>query len=209
MDYKIGILSFGSLINDPGNEIAEASVDIIDCVTPFKVEYARISSSRSNAPTLIPVDENAIGKKVKAKIIKLRDGVTTNQAKDMLWRRECYKIGSSKGYKESSHPTSKNLQIKTLDNFLNFRQVIYTYFSSQDEFINLTPKDLACFAISSILSEAGNKEKDGIRYLLSAKNNGIKTELSDDYESFILMMTDSNNLAEAIEKMDRKRKMYP
>ena len=53
----VGILAYGSLIDDPGSEIGEVIADVIsDIETPFSVEFARSSSTRSGAPTLIPVE---------------------------------------------------------------------------------------------------------------------------------------------------------
>lgn len=207
--YKIGILAFGSLINNPGEEIKKLEFERIDCVTPFKVEFARISSSRGKAPTLIPVREHANGKKTKSKIIAINDTTSLEEAKSILWRRECHITDKSKNFKEPEKPTSKNVLIGELENFCNVEKVIYTTFLPQDEYKDLTPEKLADFAIESILSKAGKEEKDGIRYLLSAKESGIETEYSKEYEELILSKTGTNSLREAIEKLDRKRKMYP
>lgn len=209
-EHKIGILAFGSLIDNPGEEIEKIEIDRIDCVTPFKVEFARISSSRGNAPTLIPVADDATGKKVKAKIIVLNsDEITLDQAKSILWRRECHITDSSGTYTEPEYPTSKHVLIRECDNFLEVKKVIYTSFLLQEKYTNMGPEQLADFAIESILSESGRKEKDGIRYLLSTKESGIQTELSEEYEEMILKKTNTKSLKEAIEKLDRRRKMYP
>ncbi len=65
INYEFGILAFGSLIDDPGQEILDVENCRIDCETPFNVEFARKSGkTRSYAPTLIPVEQG--GKKVKA-----------------------------------------------------------------------------------------------------------------------------------------------
>jgi hypothetical protein len=66
---------------------------------------------------------------------------------------------------------------------------------------------LASFAIESILSDCGKNKTDGIRYLLSTKENGITTELSDEYEKSILTKTKCNSLSEAIIKLDIERQM--
>ncbi|MBC6491720.1 hypothetical protein BC349_11720 [Flavihumibacter stibioxidans] len=52
----IGILAYGSLIEDPGQMISDLIIKKISTVTPFPVEYARISSPRDGAPTLIPFE---------------------------------------------------------------------------------------------------------------------------------------------------------
>ena len=54
---RIGILAFGSLIDEPGKVIGPLIRERISGIpTPFSIEFARSSSTRSGAPTLIPVD---------------------------------------------------------------------------------------------------------------------------------------------------------
>ena len=54
--HKIGIFGFGSLIADPGEELANATVSRLEAETPFAIEYAHSSThTRSGAPTLVPV----------------------------------------------------------------------------------------------------------------------------------------------------------
>lgn len=204
--HNIGILAYGSLINNPGQEISECEIDRIQCETPFKVELARISSTRGNAPTLIPVENG--GKKVRAVIIALRDSTDIEFAKTILWRRELHKPNSSEIYTLPTNPTLNQVVIKTCDNFMNVRTVLYTSIGSNIE-QPLTGELLAEYAISSILSSAGQEERDGIRYLLAAKRNSIVTELSADYEIQILKKTKTETLEQAIEMLDRQRMMYP
>jgi len=205
MNYKIGILAFGSLIDNPGDEIAKATIAHQNCVTPFKVEFARISTKRSYTPTLLPVDDSAIGRSVNAKILILREDITIKQATDMLWRREVNKMGSENGYIEKPNPTSEQLQIRNSDKFPEFEHVIYAYFSLQEKYLNLTSIQLAKYAYDSILLEAGEQKRDGIRYLLSAKKSGTITQLSEEYEFALLKLTGTKTLEEAIVKMDGER----
>lgn len=116
-NHSVGILAFGSLIDNPGDEIKELESHRIKCETPFKVEFARISSTRCNAPTLVPVANNAIGSRVKAVLIVLKEGTSLLHAKSVLWRRECHKVGSSKGYKRYENPTPNKVLVESLDNF--------------------------------------------------------------------------------------------
>ena len=79
---KVGILAYGSLISDPGREIEEAIIGVIDGVaTPFNVEFARSSKKRGGAPTLVPVDD---GEPVTAKLFILN--VNDIEAADRLYR---------------------------------------------------------------------------------------------------------------------------
>lgn len=205
--YKIGILAFGSLIDNPGQEIKDVEVKRINCETPFPIEFARISSSRNNAPTLIPIKDNSRGKKTKATVIVIDKKKSLDEAKSILWRRECHKTDKLEDYKEPAKPTHKNVLLGELDDFCGLDKVIYTYFLLQPIFSELTTEKLADFAIESIRAEAGKEEKDGIRYLLSTKQHGIKTQYSEEYEELILIKTESNSLSEAIEKLDRERKI--
>lgn len=203
--HKIGILAFGSLIDNPGKEIKELEIKRIDCETPFKVEFARISSSRGEAPTLVPVQNYAKGKKVKSKLIVVNESTSLDDLKSILWRRERHITDRTKVFNIPEKPTPKNVLIGELENFYNVQKVIYTTFLPQKEYNDLNPEKLADFAIRSILSKAGRDKKDGIRYLLSAIESGIETEYSKEYRAFILHKTDTSSLNEAIEKLDNKR----
>jgi hypothetical protein len=109
---------------------------------------------------------------------------------------------------EPNNPGVNRVVVKVLEDFINVDSVLYTSIGSN---INqtLTGELLADFSIASILAQAGQQEKDGLRYLLSAKRNGIITGLSEEYENQILIKTETKSLEEAIEKLDRKRMMYP
>lgn len=204
-NHILGILAYGSLIDNPGEEISEIEVERIQCETPFSVEFVRTSSTRGNAPTLIPVEQG--GQKVKAVVIVLNHKTNIESAKSILWRRELHKTDRTKNYAHSDNPNPNKVVVKTLKDFMSIQTVLYTSIGRN---INqeLTSKLLADFAINSILSNAGQEEKDGLRYLLSAKRNGIVTALSTEYENQILIKTDSRSLEQAIEKLDRKRKQF-
>lgn len=82
----IGILAYGSLIDDPGGEIEPYIIKRIEIETPFPVEFARSSRTRDGAPTLVPVSQG--GSTVHAVILVLDREVSESQARDVLWRRE-------------------------------------------------------------------------------------------------------------------------
>lgn len=207
MKHKLGILAFGSLIDNPGEEINKLEIERINCTTPFKIEFARISLSRDKAPTLVPVKESSKGKKTNATIIVIDEHIKLENAKSILWRRECHKTDRNEKFVERKKPTSKNVLILELENFCNVEKVIYTSFLQQNEYQNLTPEKLADYAIESILSKAGVEKKDGIRYLQSIKKYGIITENSQEYERQILLKTNTESLEDAIEKLDKQNIM--
>jgi hypothetical protein len=201
MSASIGIIAYGSLIDDPGEEIGPLIVRFVACQTPFNIEYARISSTRNDAPTLIPVLVG--GSQVNARILVLRAGITLEHAEDMLWRRETRQNDKSKPYPKYKKPGKNAVSVIRIDNFEGIDQVIYTSIPSNIEFNS--PAILAGFAVQSILEEAGGKGMDGVRYLRNAIKNGIQTPLTEHYAGEILNNTATDNLDTAIEKLDALR----
>lgn len=193
---SIGILAYGSLIDDPGCEIeAVISHKLEGVQTPFRVEFARSSCKRGGAPTLVPVEQG--GEHVKAVIMILQEQVSIDEAKHMLWRRETNQVCSSKSYKHSPNPGPKTVCIKELRQFHSIRIVLYT--SIQPNIDGLTPRELAGRAIDSVgKTERG---RDGISYLINAKSNGIRTPLMQGYEEEIKKQTRAKSLEEALEKL--------
>lgn len=199
--YKIGILAYGSLIDNPGKEIKPIIIDRINCKTPFKVEFARTSNSRSGAPTLIPYET---GNEVKAVILVLENSTDLAHAKSILWRRERHNFDDKK-YVEVITPTNNQVVVKYIRDFENVETVIYTSIGKNIDG-KITAEKLSQLAIESILSKAGENKKDGIRYLYESKNNSIVTKLSQEYEQAILDKTETKTLEEAINKLDLQRK---
>lgn len=180
----IGILAYGSLINNSGPEIEPLIIKRIKCITPFKVEYARSSKSRSGAPTLIPYEN---GKEVKAEVLVLNT-TDINYVKTILWRRETHRK-DNKIYKESVSKSPNIVRIIMLHDFKGIENVLYTSIGNN---IDVNIDLLSDLAIESI---------EGIKYLLDAKLNNIETILSKDYEELILEKTNTNSLLEAINKL--------
>jgi hypothetical protein len=189
---KIGILAFGSLIDDPGDEIAAAMCGIqIPVRTPFGVEYGRLSSSRRGAPTLVP---HALGGFVSARILSLAADCSEGFAMDILYRREIHAVGSSSKYTRSSGPNS--VLVKRWRDFHGFDVVFYTDFNEGGKEAKPIPKKLAQSAIGSVSPDY--EGKDGITYLANNIQNGIHTPLTSDYESEILKQTGAIDLQEAL-----------
>ena len=197
----VGILAYGSLIDDPGCEIeAVISSKREDVQTPFNVEFARCSSTRGGAPTLVPVEEG--GAQVKAVILVLKERASLDEAKDMLWRRETNNIGTGQCYERPASPEQDKVFVEHLNDFGGISSVIYTRIASNIS--PLTAPQLAELAIQSATSAHGAEKRDGISYLISAKRNGIVTPLSTAYEKEILQKTQSRDLEEAWENCRNK-----
>ncbi|MDA2933545.1 hypothetical protein MYX82_04295 [Acidobacteria bacterium AH-259-D05] len=193
----IAILAFGSLIDDPGTEIEDAIAADRKVQTPFSVEFARLSETRNGAPTLVPVD--AGGDRVEASLLVLKDEVSLEEAKSMLWRRETDQVGSGKNYKESKTPSPNKVLVKDFEGFEDLDHVLFVDFPSQGKLKDPTAELLADQAINSARSRCDRK--DGISYLLNAKKSGIVTPLTADYERKILDKTKTRSLEEARGKL--------
>lgn len=188
---NVGILAYGSLIDDPGREIEpliEHSIENIQ--TPFSIEFARSSRTRDGAPTLVPVSTG--GSPVKAKILALGDYVSLETARDILWRRETGRVGSTHTYKPPNHPNENTVLVDDFAGVAGLDVIISTRIGSN--ITPLTPNLLAELAIESARASAGAARRDGISYLITAKRNGLVTPLSPDYEAAILRMTGAVSL---------------
>lgn len=194
MSPSIGVLAYGSLISKPGCELEDAEIARHpDVETPFRVEFARKSRSRDDAPTLIPVDEE--GAPVSATVIELRKDIDLERARNMVYRREVHDVCNWDRTYEHVRPTRTNVSVETLEDFAGLDQVLYTRILSNID--DVCPDHLAELAIESARGPAGADGKDGITYLRRALSHGIKTPLSGPYREAILRKTEADNLEEA------------
>ena len=190
---KLGILAYGSLIDDPGDEIKALTAGRITGVeTPFNVEFARKSRLRADAPTLIRVEQN--GSKVPAAIIVLKPELAIERAQDLLYRRETDRVGTNDAYPRDN---PQELRIESLKNFHDVATVLYT--KLPPNIALLTPEELASLALASLNdADTVKRGRDGITYLMNAKRNQIKTPLSDKYEEEVLRKAKATNLAQVL-----------
>jgi len=195
---SIGILAYGSLIEDPGPEIKPLIKHRIDGIeTPFNIEFARSSGTRDGAPTVVPVIN--CGAPVKAVILVLSEEVTTERAKDLLWRRETRNEQSEKHYSNPTNPGKNQVVIKEAANLGGIDIVLYTTIGANIP--SPTPIELAKLAIQSAKKGAGKNGKDGISYLISLKRQRIVTPLMDQYEQKILELTGTSALEESLKSV--------
>lgn len=202
MALRIGILGYGSLINDPGHEIAGANEGrpvSKNVKTPFRVEFARSSRTRMGAPTLVPVDQG--GAHVDAVIYEVT--VDEAAAADMLYRREIHRTGQAQiTYREPASHEPDRLRVKRLENFAGYDVVLYTGLDAN--ITNPHAEQLAALAINSAPSP-----KNGIAYLMAALESGIETPLSHAYKNAILRKTGSGSLKDALKAARRAASRKP
>jgi len=157
---RVGILAYGSLIDDPGEELralVESRIDNVE--TPFSVEFARKSSSRDGAPTLVPVTQG--GAPVKATILVLKKDVDLGEARSMLWRRETRREGT---YDPPANPTPNTVLVDEIKGLANVEVVLSTRIGANINPLNVAK--LANLAIASAKAESGAAARDGISYLI-------------------------------------------
>ena len=191
---RIAIVAFGSLIEDPGDEICPLLTDRINGVrTPFSIEFARSSSTRDGAPTLIPVDVG--GAPVNAVLLVLDATIDLGEAKSLLWRRETRREFSGKRYARPANPGPKHVLVESIQDFRGFDRALYT--KIDPNIAELNADYLADLSIHSAQTKAGADGKDGISYLASVIRQGIATPLLPAYRASILRKTDTTDLKEA------------
>lgn len=190
----IGILAYGSLIPDPGAEIAPVIVRRITGVeTPFSIEFSRSSRVRDRAPTLVPVEQGGV--RVSGVVLVLRESVSETAAQDMLYRRERNRVGSGDRYAEVDPADPDSAFLGHLDGFAGLDVVFHA--ALRANIGNPTPQLLARLAIESAAAPSGATGRDGISYLMGAKRSGIVTPLMAGYEAEILRQTGGLDLEEA------------
>ena len=191
---SIAVLAYGSLIDEPGTELSPLVTRRIKRVkTPFCIEFARSSSTRDGAPTLVPVAVG--GAPVYGVLLVLENTVDRAKAEDLLWRRETRNEGTGKSYPRPPMLGPNKVIIECRFNFAEVEIVLFTKIATNID--RLTPDHLADLAIGSARRGAGAKQMDGISYLISAINNGMSTPLLPKFKDSILEKTGAASLEDA------------
>ena len=186
----IGILAYGSLLDDPGVELAGTVQRVDDAETPFRVEFARSSRTRDGGPTLVPVTTG--GTQVSAGVLVLKDSISKESACDMLYRRETQQVGAAVSYSRRTRHW-----IHTLVDWGEVDVCLYTAFEPNIHPSERSAENLAQLAIKSASCAAGMTRRDGISYLEKVKQRGVETLLMRNYEEEILSQSDAHSLADA------------
>lgn len=190
-NMKVGILAFGSIVEDPGTELEAAIARRIEVVTPFSVEFARSSRTRDGAPTLVPV--SAGGAHIPASVLVLEKPVTVADARAMLYRRETGRLND----------TRVGSRVGWIAELPGYKGISICLYAALEANIPppITAEKLAELALRSAVGPSGAKRRDGISYLQQQKRRGIETPLMRPYEEAVLTRTGAGNLDEAWERV--------
>lgn len=202
---SIGILAYGSLLADPGEEIAAATVKRIPVTTPFPIEYARSSRTRAGAPTLVPVPEG-IGAPVQAQILLMRPDIDRDEVLDRLYRREINRVGDWDVTYDDAEQRAKNdaVVIEAFEDLAGVPTVFYATLKANIQ--AMLRKDLssdekadvlAHLTIGSVTEETYSRNRDGVRYQQESIDHGIYTPLTDLYCARVLQLAGDVSTLEA------------
>jgi cation transport regulator ChaC len=183
----VGILAYGSLLDDLGEELSALIVRRTDGLrTPFSVEYARSSRTRDGAPTLVPVLNG--GSSLVAALFELDPHIDVVSARTLLFRRESH---CADAQATSDHPS----WIRQLHGLAGIETSLYVALDA-----NLrvpTPRQLAQMAGRSAARGSGARRQDGISYLDAQLRRGVTTPLTEPYVEAILALTGADDLGKA------------
>jgi hypothetical protein len=175
----VGILAFGSIVDDPRADPEAVTLRRIETTTPFPVEFARASRTRHGAPTLIPV--NGGGAHISAVLVVLDEAITVPVARTLLYQRESGRQGDARVVAEAGW-------IAELPGFAGTSSCLYTALRTNIP-PPLTGEKLAELALGSAASPSGASKRDGISYLAQQKRRGVVTPLMKSYEEALLAAT--------------------
>ncbi len=187
---QVGVLAYGSLIDDPGAELAPLIVERRPGIeTPFRIEFARRAATRAGAPTLAPVELG--GATVTGVLLVLDPAVPVATAKDVVARRELHVVGSGVAYDPAATP----LRFAEHPGLGGVELVLSVALPAT--LVEPTPAELAGYAIASAQGAIGAARKDGISYLAGVRAAGIATPLTEPYAAAVLAATGAASLDEA------------
>jgi hypothetical protein len=182
----VGILAFGSIVDEPGAELAAVITHRLAVTTPFPVEFARSSRTRDGAPTLVPVSTG--GALVPAEVLVLDGRIATAAGRALLYRRET-------GRMERTGAGPVAGWIAELPGWAGISTCLYAALPANIR--PLTADKLAGLAFESAIAPAGASRRDGISYLQQQKRRGVVTPLISSYEDALLRRIGARDLDEA------------
>ena len=174
--YNLAIFAYGSLLSDPGEQIAPHIIARITQPSPWPIEYARRAKLRGNGPTLVI---HRLGGIVQGQLLVLDVSLDRiNEVEEWLWTRE-------------GKPPRDG--IRRME-WYGYGRVLYCDLESTLGEADLTPQSLARFAIESVRQQP---ERNALKYLANNIEQGVITPLTLAYRDAVLSITGAVNLWQA------------
>ena len=170
----IAILAYGSLLHEPGPQLAPLIVGREPCETPFPVEYGRASRRWNDGPVLVPHPD---GGPVAGELLLLSPGLPLGVAVDLLAEREG--LLSARGVVEVPMDGERMVLAASLPRNLPLP--------------DMRPRALARRAAASV----PRGERNGVAYLRGAIASGITTPRTAEYAEEILALAGASSLEDA------------
>src|SRR5262245_37044997 len=126
--------------------------------------------ARASAPAAVrrPWCRSIAAAPIKATIFVLKDSLSEQEAKSILWRRETRQVGSGKAYKRPANPGPNSVLVAVCRNFMGLDRVLYTDFANSGKLEHPTARQLAGLAVASAGKREVPEGMDGISYLMAA-----------------------------------------
>lgn len=197
--HNYGVLAYGSLLTDPGVELAEVIAERRSTITPFTVEYACSNQEYAGAPFLAPVPAQ-FGTTVNAQILVTHPDIQDREVRDRLYRREVNRVGDEDCEYDGRPEQIKSnaVVIEAVQDLAGVPTVFYTALKPNipeilraDLSAKVKAKQLAELALASVTLETYTTECDGIHYLIDAMQQGITTPLSALYRDAVLRLANN------------------
>lgn len=170
----VAILAYGSLLYQPGPELALVIVGREPCSTPFPVEYGRASARWGGGPVLVP---HPAGGPVLGALLHLAPSVGLGDAVHMLATREG--LPDTRGV----------VEVADIGDGIVLTAALPRNLPAPD----MVPRHLARRALAS----AATGRRNGVAYLRGAIAAGIRTPCTDAYADAILEITGATTLVDA------------
>ena len=171
---RLAILAYGSLLYEPGAALALRIVGAEPCLTPFPVEYGRVSPRWGGGPVLVPHER---GGAVKGALLLLADDVDLGDAVEMLALREG--LEDARGVVQVEMPGGRLVLTASLPR-------------------NLPAPDMTADALAvRALDSARHGPRNGVAYLAGAVRAGVSTPLTAAYAARVLERLGAASLDEA------------
>jgi hypothetical protein len=168
---RIAILAYGSLLDEPGPELAALTTGREPFTTPFPVEYGRASERWNGGPVLVPHPQ---GGPVEGALLLLAAGVELGQAVEVLRAREG--APDARGIVEVA--TERPLTVLA---------------ASLPRNLPLPDMEPARLAERAARSVAGGP-RNGVAYLRRAMASGVRTPRTAAYARALLEMSGAATL---------------